>query len=122
MSLINAKELYDSTDIPESQKDELRVIHKPNYSNFIITNLNAPVANTEVSHALAFEATTVYLKPRKDAIMRMAIVANGTNVGPYLTVPSGQGFILDTLRLSPGLILYIQTDKANNIIEILEKI
>ena len=98
----------------------IRVQHPANETSFIITNLDASASNTEVSHVIAEGVRSLYFKPRRDSIMQFAFVITESGT-KFITVPSGQGFTLDTTRIH-GTTIFIQTDKANNTIDILESI
>lgn len=104
-----------------SLNEPVPVENNPTQSTFKITNLPAATANTEVSHLLNQNTRVLYFRPNKDAIMKFAFTVNGTVTGPFITVPSGQGFTIDDMRSPNNLVLYVQTDKANNVIEILER-
>jgi len=83
-----------------------------------IYNLSAPVADTEVSQVLSANVKQLLIKVRGNAKMQIAFVSTESGT-KFMTVPNGSVLSLEDLKLS-STTLYLQTNKASQIIEILE--
>lgn len=86
--------------------------------NPTIYNLSAPTANTEVSQSITDGTQQLLIRVRGRAKAQFAFTSteSGTN---YITIPAGASYCASNLNAS-SLTLYIQTDQASQIIEILE--
>lgn len=110
------------TDVRVSVKDStiVSVEFPPNQSGVTIANVSAPVSTTtEYNYVIPTNSRVIYFKPRKDAVVRFSFISGQSITGPYISVPSGQAFVIDDMRSLTDLTLYFNTDKANNVLEIL---
>lgn len=82
-----------------------------------ITNLSAPTADTEVSLAIPDGTRKMTVRVRGTANAQFAFVATESGT-KYITIPRGSNYSEDGLNTS-SLTLYIQTDSASQIIEVL---
>jgi hypothetical protein len=82
-----------------------------------IHNVSVPLANTEVSQALGPSAVKFTIKVRGNATMRVAF-NSGDTATTYLTVPAGAVYSEDLISFSGSI--YFQTNKASQIVEIVE--
>ena len=96
----------------------LRIQHPANETSFIITNLDAPTIGGQVSHVIAEGTRTLFFKPRRNATMQFSFIDGETDTN-FITVESGQGFVIDMSRIH-ATTLYIEQNKINNTIEIME--
>lgn len=82
-----------------------------------IYNLAIPTADTEVSQALNPNTKSVLIRARGITSLKVAFVSgeSGTN---YLTIPAGNTFIQENINFTG--IIYLQSTKSNQVIEILE--
>lgn len=87
-------------------------------SNHKITNLSLSLANTEYSHSLISNLKTIIIKGRGDETLKYSFTS-GESSTKYITIPKGAVLTLDSLDFT-GETLYIQSNKASSIIEILE--
>lgn len=85
----------------------------------IITNLSAPSANTEVSHTFQDNTQKFHIKTRSSVADMQFAFTSGQSDTVFITIPSGVTFTEDDLDLS-GVTIFLQTDKGNQTIEILE--
>jgi len=83
-----------------------------------ITNLSAPVANTEVSHALQANVKKFLIRSRLRATIQFAFVSTESGT-KFITMKPNTSYYEQDLKLS-GVTLYLQTTVAGNTIEILE--
>ena len=83
-----------------------------------IYNLSCPLANTEYSQALSADVTQLTIRVRGSATAQYTFTSgqSGTN---FITIPRGTTRTIGALRLTSST-LYIQTDKANQVVEIEE--
>jgi len=83
-----------------------------------ITNKALPTAGAEVTHALQAGVKKIEFQARGDSTIKFSFVSgqSGTN---YFTLHKGSGYAIDGLKLS-GTTLYVQANKNNEILEILE--
>jgi len=86
-------------------------------SNPVIYNVSCASANTEYSQVLNSGVKKFIVRVRGLAIMRIAFDSGETNV-EWLTVPTGCSYCDDGLSFNG--VLYFQTNKASQIVEILE--
>ena len=84
-----------------------------------ITNVTTPTAGTEFSHALAVGTKRFKVQIRGKSKIQLTYTsgASGTN---YITVWPGNVYEEDSLDLSGGATLYMQTTKTGETVEILE--
>lgn len=82
-----------------------------------IYNVSAVSAGTEYSQALNTDTNKFIIRVRGRANLQLAftVTESATN---YITIPAGSSFTADSLSF--GGTLYFQTDKASQIVEILE--
>jgi len=85
-----------------------------------ITNLAlSATPTTEGSHTLATNLKQLLIRPRQgNAKLQFAFVAT-ESATKYITIEKGCGYFVDKINLT-GKTLYIQSDKASTIVEILE--
>ena len=83
-----------------------------------IYNLSVPLANTEVSQLLTNGTKQIIVRVRGVAKAQMAFVATESST-KYLTIFPGTNLALSDLSLSAKTI-YIQCNKASQVVEILE--
>jgi len=83
-----------------------------------ITNLSLPTANTEVDHILQTNVLRLLIKNRNNGRLQFAFVntESGTN---FITIPSGATYDIEGINFAAGT-LSIQSNKANQTVEILE--
>lgn len=84
----------------------------------LITNLNIPSANTEVSHVLQNKLHEIIIKAREYARLKIAFVSGDTVVS-YLTIEKGAVLFLGEIDFT-GKTLYIQSSVAGVTVEIVE--
>lgn len=85
-------------------------------ANSTILNQTLLLADTEYSIAIPANCVGIYLKSRGVSRLKLAFVVNGTNTN-FFTIPLGGMLNLD--RSLSATDIYIQSDRANTIIEIL---
>jgi hypothetical protein len=83
-----------------------------------ITNVDAPVANTEYSLALSANLKSITIRSRLVSRVQFAFVSGESNV-TYMTIPAGASFSQSNLTLSAAT-LYFQTNIDSNTLEVLE--
>lgn len=83
----------------------------------LIYNVSVPTADTEVSQLLSSNTKQFTIKVRGNSTLRLAF-ASGESDTNYITVTSGASYTADALNFSGTL--YFQTNKASQIVEILE--
>ena len=86
-----------------------------------IYNVTSPgTADTEFSQALTEGTKKIMIRARESGVrIKMAFTSgqSGTN---YITIPSNATFTENELTLGSGFTLYMQTNKASEVVEILE--
>jgi hypothetical protein len=82
----------------------------------LIINLSVPLADTEVSQAIADGTKRISIKARGNGKLRLAYVSGETTTN-YLTIWPGNEEVLDIITTN-GLTLYFQSSKASETIEI----
>lgn len=82
-----------------------------------IYNVSVPLANTEVSQALNPATKMFTIKTRGIATLQLAFNP-GDSGTLFLTVPAGAAYTQEGLNFSG--IIYLQTSKAGQVVEILE--
>jgi len=87
-----------------------------------VYNISAALAGTEYNQVLNANTKRFLIKLRDSgsgAITRVAYAAGETTTGPYVTFPSNATYEEQGLD-STGLTIYIQTDLAAQVVEIVE--
>jgi hypothetical protein len=79
-----------------------------------IANIETLLANTEYSYQLPIGTRSFLIKARNGK-MRLSFTSGGTNT-TYLTIDAGCNYVVDNIKTSS--IIYFQSTKSNNIIEI----
>ena len=82
-----------------------------------IYNISVPLAATEVSQALSIGVKKFVIKVRGMANLQLAFDPGQSGVD-YISIPSGTNFSEDQIMFSGTL--YFQTNKPNQVVEILE--
>lgn len=82
-----------------------------------IFNLSALLANTEYSYAIPSNTRKIQVKVRGLATVQFSFTVNESNT-TFITIPTGTVYTDDNLDLT-GKTLYLRTNKASQIIEIL---
>lgn len=83
-----------------------------------IQNVNVPSANTEVAIAIPAKTRKIQIKARGFlANLKFAFIVNQSNT-VYVSIPQGCVFTDDGLDLN-GTTLYLQSDKASQVVEVL---
>ena len=83
-----------------------------------IYNITLPTAGTEYSQALSSDVLKLQIKVRGSAALRIAFLSGETSTN-YFTIPAGNTYSESDLRLA-SIIIYLQSDKDNQVVEILE--
>ena len=83
----------------------------------LIHNVSAPLAATEYSQALQSKTKKVLIRCRGNATMNVAF-SNGQTSVEWLTVPPGCNYTEELIEFTGSI--YFQTNKINQIIEIVE--
>ena len=83
-----------------------------------IYNLSLPVANTEYSQALSTNTKRILIRARVGATLRVAFVS-GDTLTNYFTMAPRTVYSEENLDLV-GVTIYLQSDVAGNVAEILE--
>ena len=84
-----------------------------------IYNLPMALADTEYSQALSNYTKKIMIKTRERTTrLRFAFVSGDTDIN-WITIEPGAVYVEENLDLS-GVIIYLQTNKASQIAEILE--
>jgi hypothetical protein len=87
-------------------------------TNEKITPLLLTLANVEYSHSLQDGISQIRIKSREAAKLQLAFKV-GESASNYWTIPKGTVDNIDGLSFY-GKILYIQSDKPNTTVEIME--
>lgn len=87
-------------------------------TNTKITNLTLTLANTEYSHVLQNKLRQLIIRSREDARLQIAFVS-GESSTKFFTVRGGNALILADVDFN-GETLYLQANKTNSTVEILE--
>lgn len=82
-----------------------------------IYNVTVVSANTEISHTLSDNTKSFLIRVRGHSTLKLAFNSgeSGTN---YFTVAAGSNYLAEGLNFSGNI--YFQTNKASQIVEILE--
>ena len=84
-----------------------------------IVNISIPLANTEVSQVLSANVKRLEIRARQlNANLQFAFTAGQSNI-TFISIPGAATFSIDSLDLV-GATLYIQSDKASTVVEVLE--
>lgn len=86
-------------------------------SDPIVYNVSVPLANTEVSQALNASTKRFTIRVRGTSKMQLAFAA-GTSGTVFITLPAGTTYTEDGINFTGTL--YFQTEKASQVVEILE--
>jgi len=87
-----------------------------------ITHVSLPTANTEVTHTLTGNPTTLIIRLQGvNAILRVSYIAGGTGATSdnYVTIEAGAAFLRPNLEFNARDI-YLRTDKQNKTAEVEE--
>lgn len=82
-----------------------------------VYNVSVPLANTEVSQALSANTKKFLIRVRDSARMQLAYEATESSTN-FVTVPSGCTYEESELNFTGTL--YFQTNKASQLVEIVE--
>jgi len=82
-----------------------------------ITNKLIPSANTEVSHAIPDGTKKILIRIRGLATAKIAFTST-ESATKFITIPRGATYSTDFLKTS-GLSIFLQTNKATQVAEIL---
>lgn len=83
----------------------------------LVYNVSVPLANTEVSQTLSSAVKRFTIRVRGNSRLKLAF-ALGESSTNYITIPPGCTYTEDGLGFSG--VLYFQTVKASQVVEILE--
>lgn len=86
-------------------------------SNPVIYNVSCVLANTEYSQALSALCKKVLIRVRGNAVMRLAFSLGDTSTN-YISVPMGCSYTEEAIIFNG--VVYFQTNKPSQTIEILE--
>lgn len=84
----------------------------------LISNIPCAAASTEYSHSFQADTKKYTIRARGSSKIQLSFVSGTTNTN-FLTIPSGVTASEDQVKAS-SLVIYFQTDKNNETIEILE--
>lgn len=87
-------------------------------TNITVTNLTLTSSNTEYSHAFQTGVRYFVLRARNNAKLQIAF-ASGESSTKFVTIPNGCTFDLPDLSLT-GKMIYIQSNIAGTVVELLE--
>jgi len=87
-------------------------------TNSRITNLSLTLANTEYSHALSSNLKRVIIRVRGLANIKLAFIVSESGT-KFFTIPAATCFTLWDLDFTAKF-LYVQSDAASQVLEILE--
>jgi len=87
-------------------------------TNQVITNKVLALANTEYSHVLQNKLRQLIIRSRDNARLQIAFVS-GESSTKYFTVRGGNALVLGDIDFN-GETLYLQANKTNSTVEILE--
>lgn len=82
-----------------------------------VYNVTVALANTEVSQMLSIGTKAFTIKVRGVAALKLAFVSGESSTN-YFSVSAGTSYSMEGLNFSG--ILYFQTNKASQVVEILE--
>lgn len=83
-----------------------------------IYNIDLTLANTEYSQAITNGAVKITLRTRLASNLKVSFTATESGV-KYITIPPGASYEINTIRTN-NLTLYVQSDVAANVLEIVE--
>lgn len=87
-------------------------------TNPTIYNLSMPTANTEYSQSLNSSTKKILIRMRTKSRTRFAFISGDTNI-EWMTIEPGAVYFEENLDLN-GVTIYLQTNAASQIAEILE--
>jgi hypothetical protein len=83
-----------------------------------IFNLSLPLANTEYSQSITNGAVKVTLRTRLISNLKLGF-AVGESSTKFITIPGGSSYEIDMIKTN-NLTLYVQSDRAGNVLEVVE--
>lgn len=84
----------------------------------LISNILCAAASTEYSHTFQADTKKYTIRARGSSKIQLSFVSGTTNTN-FVTIPSGVSASEDQVKVA-SLVIYFQTDKNNETIEVLE--
>lgn len=84
----------------------------------LISNIPCAAASTEYSHTFQADTKKYTIRARGSSKIQLSFVSGTTNTN-FVTIPSGVSASEDQVKVA-SLVIYFQTDKNNETIEVLE--
>ena len=84
----------------------------------LISNILCAAASTEYSHTFQADTKKYTIRARGSSKIQLSFVSGTTNTN-FITIPSGVSASEDQVKVA-SLVIYFQTDKNNETIEVLE--
>jgi hypothetical protein len=83
-----------------------------------VANVSMPTANTEYNYTFAINTKKILFKSRNSSPVKFSFIS-GTSGTTYITVPAGNSYTLDGINPDTTTILYFQSTKNAETLEIL---
>ena len=83
-----------------------------------ITPIDMPDKNEVYPIAIPAHTKSYTLKLRSNCEFKIAFLSNGISEGNYMTIPAGSAEVEDDLGKEDDMIIYMQSEKDNDIAEL----
>lgn len=83
----------------------------------IISNLSMPTANTEYNFSFPTTTKKFRIQSRSNSKLQLSYISGDSNIN-FITIPYGNSYEIDNLKLSSILDIYIQSNKNSDTLEI----